>query len=75
MEDEQTRRQKGTLNKMKKNCKNCKKATWPNLALRSYMVAFIAIHVTSGEFSHFKHPKYRFIYKFCRSVEILLPNF
>ena len=27
MEDEQTRRQKGTLNKMKKNCKNCKKAT------------------------------------------------
>ena len=27
MKDEETRRGKGKLNKMKKNCKNCKKTT------------------------------------------------
>ena len=29
MKDEERRRRKGNLNRMKKNCKNCKKATCP----------------------------------------------
>ena len=29
MKDEKRRRQKGNLNRMKKDCKNCKKATCP----------------------------------------------
>ena len=31
MKDEERRRRKGNLNRMKKNCKNCKKTTCPKL--------------------------------------------
>ena len=35
MKDKERRRRKGNLNRMKKNCKNCKKATCPKHRLRS----------------------------------------
>ena len=34
MKDEERHGRKGNLNRMKKNRKNCKKATCPNIALR-----------------------------------------
>ena len=34
MKDEERRREKGNLNRMKKNCKNCTKQHAPNIPLR-----------------------------------------
>ena len=49
MKDEDRRRGKGKINRMKKNSKNCKKQHAPNIALRRQMLASIVIYVTNNE--------------------------